>query len=167
MLAGDPNNFDWRAPRLRECGLEDLELARMVPKLVVNQTFLALLKRGEKVQQHAHIVSGKLLDMLRGIETACPFLSGAKAETMECAGSEAHTLSELGCVMGAKTGTRYLMKQAVLQSKVYKDTEAMLRRTSLAGRVLLPKMQEILSRIATSLENVKRLLMNFLNSKMP
>ena len=161
-LTGSIEDLDWRYPRLRDLGLPNMEHARMLPTLVVSQTFLGLVKKGERLQERAEVVATRTLEMLNADKSDCPFMMGALAETKDCArflqilaGKGDFTTGELDVVMVSKNSTRYLMKQATLQNKFYKDLEQTLRKQALAGKVMMPKVKEAEESLSASLENLE------------
>ena len=146
----------------------------MLPTLVVNHTFLPLIKKGKEAQQTALIVAKKLMEMLKTIDCAqSPFLSGAKTEATECArlleilaGSDKYTVEELDAVMTSKNGSKYLMKQAVLQTDFYKSLEASLRSNALASKVMAPKLHKTLHELDRSLDGLEQAVQELQNFKM-
>eukprot|EP00971_Amphidinium_carterae_P325234 6455413-Amphidinium_carterae.2 len=157
-LEGERADFNWQEPKL--CAIEDepVECSKLLMKLVVNETLLRLLCRGQAGLQMMVSIAGAVRDMLFTCLQADPddVCRAAMIELQDIArvllmmaGVANPDSAQLQSLFTAKDGVKQLVRHAVARESFWAERESKARSMAVAIVSLQPEMESCLPDLAT------------------
>ena len=154
----DAEPFNWQRARLRDCGLSAAPKAKLMTNLIISQTLVPLVSQGKSKMAVVLSMCSQLLDRLVVPAQTSTLMEAAIQEVLLVArflrqlvqtSDPKVDMDSLNQIMNAKSGTKYLVRQCVLQSGCYREAETMVRQTELASRTMGPKVEAAIESLSS------------------
>ena len=145
--------FDWKRPRLQDIQAQASEKAQIIALLLVNNVLVPLVTQGKERADVLKLLCEKLPKSLEVPNNTNHLLQATIADLQAMAQFLLILLSPcqgeidikvLDNIMTSKRGNKALLRQAVMQTAMYKTAEIAVRKMDLSSRTMGPRLRECL-----------------------
>ena len=166
---GQEETFNAARPKLRQCGLDEVEKAKCMRTLAINILAVSLVGQGESRVDDAKKATAflltkctQLLDLVEPSRDP-PVLSDVMTQAVREIQSAVRALeallmplpsqdavAALNSLSQARKGAKFILRQAISQNPHYVKLEQELRRCDVASLTLAPRVEELTTLLAVN-----------------
>ena len=137
--------FDWRAPRLAQTDMDEINKARQVQQLCINDALLRVLHRGKPGAAVAEMMATKLLSTLEAVvpkvptvlQLACSELVVVAKALLLLTGNSSYDVKILAQIPSSCD----VLKQLLGQTPFWREAEKKVREAAVARELYLPEIR--------------------------